>query len=54
LGGDIVIYENFEQCFPAVKNGEEKKIKMVDFCEESLTRLYGEQWYSNLKEVIGK
>jgi hypothetical protein len=47
-------YEKFEQCSPAVKNGEEKKIKMVDFCEESLTRLYGEQWYSNLKEVIGK
>jgi len=54
FGGDILRYEKFDQCSPAVKKGDEKNIKMVDFCEESLTRLYGEQWYSNLKKVTGK
>jgi hypothetical protein len=54
FGGDILRYEKFEQCSPALKNGDEKNIKMVEFCEESLTRLYGERWYSNLMEVIGK
>ena len=54
FGGDILKYEKFDQCEPALKNGNEKDIKMVEFCEESLTRLYGERWYSNLMEVIGE
>jgi len=54
FGGDILKYEKFDQCEPALKNGDKKNIKMVEFCEESLTRLYGELWYSNLMEVIGK
>jgi hypothetical protein len=54
FGGDILKYEKFDQCEPALKNGDKKNIKIVEFCEESLTRLYGEGWYSNLMEVIGK
>ena len=54
FGGEILRYEKFDQCEPALKNGDKKNIKMVEFCEESLIRLYGERWYSNLMEVIGK
>ncbi len=54
LGGDILRYEKFSECAPALENGENLQVKIVDFCKESLMRKYGIKWYSKLKEVIGK
>ncbi|MEO8398286.1 MAG: DUF3109 family protein [Ignavibacteriaceae bacterium] len=54
FGGEIIKYEKFQECSPALENGKKKQIKIVDFCEDSLTRKYGEKWYSKLKEIITK
>ena len=54
FGGDILRFEKFSECSPALENGAKNNIKLIDFCKESLTRLYGEKWYSKLKENIGK
>ncbi len=54
FGGDVLRYEKFSECSPALKNGSQKSIRMVDFCKDSLIRLYGEKWYEKLKEIIGR
>jgi len=54
FGGDILRFEKFSECTPALEKGKINDTKLVDFCGESLTRLYGEKWYSHLKEIVGK
>ena len=54
FGGDIVRYEKFFECVPALKLGEEKQITVAEFCKDSLERLYGKEWYKSLTELKGK
>lgn len=54
FGGDILRYEKFSQCEPALENGKLKDITIVQFCKESLIRLYGEKWYLQLEEKINR
>jgi hypothetical protein len=53
FGGDVLRFEKFKECSPALENGAKNSIKLVDFCKDSLERLYGKKWYSKLKETIG-
>ena len=52
FGGDILRYEKFSGCSPALDKGKDNNIKLVDFCKDSLIRLYGKKWFSILKETI--
>ncbi len=54
FGGQVLRYEKFSECKPALEKGEKNKSTLIDFCRESLIRLYGNKWYSKLKEIIGK
>ncbi len=54
FGGPVLRYEKFSECKPALEKGEKNKLSLIDFCRESLTRLYGTKWYSKIKEIIGK
>jgi hypothetical protein len=54
FGGPVLRYEKFSECKPALLKGEKNKTSLVDFSKESLSRLYGNKWYSKLKEIIGK
>jgi hypothetical protein len=54
FGGDVLKYEKFSQCAPALSKGEQKKITIAEFCKDSLIRLYGTSWYSSLIESDGK
>jgi len=54
FGGHILRYEKIDECTPALQNGSANKVTIAEFCEEPLSRLYGKQWYSELKKVIGK
>lgn len=51
-GGDVLRYEKLSDCKPALKNGADNKIKLVDFSKDSLVRAYGEIWYNKLKEKV--
>lgn len=53
FGGDVLRYEKISECDPALEKGKEKNVKIVEFCDESLQRLYGNKWYSSLKELTG-
>ncbi|MGQ9643334.1 MAG: DUF3109 family protein, partial [Ignavibacterium sp.] len=54
FGGDILRYEKFGECNPAVENGKKLNITIAEFCKDSLIRLYGEKWYSQLMEKSGR
>ncbi|HVO75952.1 MAG TPA: DUF3109 family protein [Ignavibacteriaceae bacterium] len=54
FGGDVLRMEHFNECAPALENGIKKDMKLIDFCAESLKRLYGKKWYLKLKETIGE
>ncbi len=54
FGGPVLRYEKFSECKPALVKGEKNNLTLIDFCRESLSRLYGNKWYSKLKEIIGK
>lgn len=46
-------FEKFKECAPALEKGAKNNIKLIDFCKDSLERLYSKKWYSKLKEIIG-
>ena len=54
FGGDVLRYEKINECKPALERGAEENVTVAEFCEESLTRSYGNNWYSELKKVIGR
>jgi hypothetical protein len=54
FGGDVLRYEKFNECSPALDKGRKENIKIVEFCEDSLVRFYGKKWYSSLMENKGK
>jgi hypothetical protein len=54
FGGDVLRFEEFSECKPALEKGKQENINLIDFCKESLVRLYGKNWYLKLKETIGK
>ena len=54
FGGDILKFEHFSECIPALEKGKKESIGLIEFCREALIRQYGKNWYSLLKEMIGK
>lgn len=54
FGGTTLRYEKFSECAPALEKGRKEDITIAEFCEDSLTRLYGKKWYSSLMEISGK
>jgi Protein of unknown function (DUF3109) len=54
FGGDVLRFEKYEHCQPAIEKGKSENITISEFCEDSLIRLYGKKWYSKLKEASGR
>ncbi len=50
FGGEVLRFEKFSGCDPAIKNGKESDIKLIDFCGDALKRKFGLPWFSKLKE----
>jgi len=54
FGGDILRYEKFAECNPAIENGKANNSKIIDCCGEALERLYGSEWVESLKKESNK
>ena len=54
FGGDVLRYEKFNECSPALDKGKKENINIAEFCKNSLERSYGKKWYSSLMEYKGK
>jgi hypothetical protein len=52
--GDILKYEKLNECNPALENGKKNNTTIAEFCKEPLEKLYGNEWYSQLMDIIGK
>ncbi len=46
---DALNYEQIPLCKPAIKNGAENNIQLLDFLREPLVRKYGEAWYEQFR-----
>lgn len=54
FGGDVLRYEKFSECAPALEKGKEENVTIAEFCKDSLIRLYGEEWYNKLMNNTGR
>lgn len=54
FGGDILRYEEINECKDALVNGKRLNITISQFCRDSLIRSYGERWYNTLNGGSGK
>lgn len=52
FGGPVLRYESYRDCKPAVENGKETGITIINFCKDALEREYGEEWYKKLQERL--
>ena len=48
FGGDVLRYEKFKECESALENGKKLNKCIAEFCKDSLTRLYGDEWFEKL------
>ncbi|HSP87174.1 MAG TPA: DUF3109 family protein [Ignavibacteriaceae bacterium] len=51
FGGEVLRFEKFSECSPALDKGKEEGINLVDFLKDSLIKKYGINWYLKLKEI---
>lgn len=54
FGGEVLRFEKFSDCSPALEKGAEEKTTAFQFCKNSLERKYGIHWYKKAKEMTGK
>ena len=54
FGGDVLRYEKFEECNPAIEKGAAENVTVAEFCKEPLERHYGKQWYNEFIIAIGR
>jgi hypothetical protein len=54
FGDDVLRYERFSECAPALEKGVKEQVTIAEFCKESLVRAYGHNWYSSLMKRTGK
>ncbi len=54
FSGDVLRYEKFSECAPALEKGKEENIVIAEFCEDSLKRVYGENWFKKLMNYSGR
>lgn len=48
FGGDVLKFEKFKECEPALENGAKSNISVAKFCNEALIRYRNKKWYSAL------
>jgi hypothetical protein len=52
FGGDVLRFEKYSECQPALEKGNNTRVKILDFCRDSLEREYGNNWFSKTKGSI--
>lgn len=53
FGGDILRFEEYSECTPALEKGVETNLSVIEFCKDSLKRLYGIKWFEKAKNLLG-
>lgn len=53
FGGDVLRFERYFECLPAMEKGNKTNIKIIDFCSTALEREYGKDWVKKIKKASG-
>jgi hypothetical protein len=54
FGDEVLRYEKFSECHPALENGAKQKVTIAQFCKDSLIRAFGSNWYSSFMKKVGR
>ena len=54
FGGDVLRYEKYTDCQPALQKGEETDLSILEFCEKPIKRKYNNNFYNKLEKLNGK
>lgn len=54
FGGDVIRFEKYHECNPAIEKGSKTDINVIDFCRTALERQYGNEWFSKTKDSVIK
>lgn len=54
FGSDVLRFEKYSECRPALDKGNNTQIKILDFCSAALEREYGKNWINKTKKAAGK
>jgi Protein of unknown function (DUF3109) len=54
FGGDVLKYEIYDDCKPALENGEKTGLTVAKFCEAPIKRAYSNNFYEKMKKLNGK
>lgn len=52
FGGDVLKYEEYSECKPALELGKTKGVRIAEFCKDALTTAFGKIWYKKLKSYL--
>lgn len=52
FGGDVLHFEYYDECKPALEMGKKKKTTIAEFCKEALKEAYGIKWFNKLKSYM--
>lgn len=53
FSGEVLRYEKFSECTPALENGKTENLTIAEFCTDALIRKFGINWYKKFKETNG-
>jgi len=54
FGGDVLKYEKYEDCNPALEKGKETQLSILKFCEKPIKRAYNNEFFNKLENLNGK
>ena len=54
FGGDVIRYEKYGDCEPALEKGEKTGLSILEFCEKPIKRAYNKNFYDKLEKLNGK
>jgi len=54
FGGDVLRYEEYDDCKPALEKGKKEGVSILEFCEKPLKRAYNNNFYNKIEKLNGK
>jgi Fe-S-cluster containining protein len=55
ISGDrwpVLSFEQYPECKPAMIKGREENVLLIDFCQDALQRVFGEEWLEKMRKAL--
>jgi hypothetical protein len=54
FGGDVLRFEHYDDCKPALEKGNKTGLSVLEFCEKPIKRAYNSDFYNKVENLNGK